>query len=119
MPDSHTLGREAAIRTLATWARVDPSVIHAVTHTHEDASSLRERVRHLETAITTARSLIGDARLPTPTVGAEHLGHALDAHERITTAYQALSAALPVFPATTTPPPAHDEPTHLPDRGTR
>ena len=118
-PTAHTLGREAATRTLAAWARVDPSVIHAVTHTHEDASSLRERVRQLETAITTARSLIGDARLPTPTGGAEHLGHTLDAHERITSAYQALSAALPVFPATATPPPAHHEPQHLPERGTR
>ena len=94
-------------------------MIHAVTHTHEDASSLRERVRHLETAITTARSLIGDARLPTPTDDAEHLAHTLDAHERITTAYQALSAALPVFPATTPPPPTRDEPPHLPDRSIR
>jgi len=119
VPDSHALGREAATRTLAAWARVDPTVIHAVTHTREDASSLRERVRQLETAITTARSLIGDARLPTPTNDAEHLGHALDAHERITGAYQALSAALPVFPATTRPPSAHDEPRNLPERSTR
>jgi DNA primase len=116
VPDAHALGREAAVRTLASWARVDPATIHAVTHTREDASSLRKRVRHLETAITTARSLIGDARLPAP---AGDVPHALDAHERITSAYQTLSAALPVFPDTAPPPPPGDGPTRLPDRSPR
>jgi DNA primase len=119
VPDSHAFGREAATRTLATWARVDPTVIHAVTHTHEDTSTLRQRVRQLETTITTARSLIGDARLPTPGDDAEQVAYTLDAHERITTAYQALSAALPVFPATTPPPATDQEPTPLPDRSIR
>lgn len=120
LTDEHALGRESAIRTLATWARVDPAVIHAVTHTREDASSLRQRVAQLEQAITTARSLIADARLPTPSNDAvEHLEHALDAHERITSAYQTLSSALPVFPDTTPPAPTHEEPNPLPERSLR
>ncbi|MDP9258664.1 MAG: toprim domain-containing protein [Actinomycetota bacterium] len=119
VPAAYALGREAAICTLAIWARVDPTTIHAVTHTREDATSLRARVRDLEQAITTARSLIGDARLPVPSDAPDQAGYALDAHERITSAYQQLSAALPVFPSTRPTPPGRAERLPLPDRSIR
>ena len=117
VPDRHALGREAAdphARQLGTRRRRH----HPRRHSHPRGRKQPPRARptprdgdHHD-----ARSLIGDVRLPTPAGDAPH---ALDAHERITTAYQALSAALPVFPDTAPPPPTHEGPTCLPDRSTR
>ena len=109
--ESHALGRETATLTLASWARVEPSVVHALTHDHEDATSLRTRVARLESSIRDARRLIGDARLPAPSRDSPvELGRALDAHERLTTAYQTLTGALPDLPDTTPAVCEHTEP---------
>ena len=96
------------------------ALIHAVTHTHEDASSLRERVRHLETAITTARSLIGDARLPTPTgerrAPRPHTRRARTHHHAPTRRSAPRCPSSPLRPHLR---PHTHEPQHLPERSTR
>lgn len=100
VPDAHALGRNSAIGALAEWARLEPGTIQALIHTDQDANTLRGRVVQLEAAIGLARELIGNARLPAPEGDADSLGRTLDAHERITSAYQALSGALPHLPDT-------------------
>ena len=117
LPEAHALGRETATLTLARWARVEPSVVHALTHDHEDATSLRTRVARLESSIREARRLIGDARLPAPSRDTpDDLGPAHDAQERLTTAYQTLTDALPDLPDTTPAVHEHTEPPPLRER---
>ena len=117
LPASHALGRETATLTLASWARVEPSVVHALTHDHEDATSLRTRVARLESSIREARRLIGDARLPAPSRDSPvELGRSLDAQERLTTAFQTLTGARSDLPNTTPAVHEHTEPPPLRER---
>ena len=108
-----------AYRFSVEWARVEPSTIHALTHTREDATALRSRVTELERAVVAARELLGSTRLPIPDESASDVRQAIETHERVTAAYRALDLALPELPDSGGVETPTREATSLGERGVR